>query len=194
MLTDVTTRADPSLVPQYIVNGSDHIISLLLTSITVCAVTLILVFVELMQFSILIPATVLWGIVILQSVIATAMPSTLFGHWKEDKYKEKLEWDAFAHFLSDLAMIRKYAPEDLSMWGEWLVYGTASGVGDKVESAMAALNINIADTGIPAGAAGIGLAFTPILFFAPPVRGGSGGFGRGGFGRGGGFGGGARGR
>ena len=143
MLTDVTKRADPSLVNQYIVNGNDHIIPLLLTSVTAFGVTLILALVEPMQSYILIPATVLWGIVFVQTVFAIVMPSTLFGHWKDDNYKEKLEWDAFGHFLSDLALIRKYAPEDLSMWGEWLVYGTALGVGDKVESAMASLNINI---------------------------------------------------
>ena len=118
MLTDVTRRADPSLAIQYIVDGRDHIVPLLLASITVFAVTLIFTFLEPMQSYILIPATVLWGVVIVQAVIAIAMPSTLFGHWKGDKYKEKLEWDAFAHFLSDLALMRKYAPEDLSMWGD----------------------------------------------------------------------------
>ena len=142
MLTDVTRRVDPSLALQYIVDGRDHIVPLLLASITVFAVTLIFAFLEPMQSYILIPATVLWGVVFVQAVIAIVMPSTLFGHWKGDKHKEKLEWDAFAHFLSDLAQMRKYAPEDLSMWGEWLVYGTALGVGDKVESAMASLNIN----------------------------------------------------
>jgi hypothetical protein len=65
----------------------------------------------------------------------------------------------------------------------------------KVESAMAALNINIAETGVPAGGVGIGYAFTPLLFFPPPVRGGFGGGGGRGFEGGGGFGGGgARGR
>lgn len=60
----------------------------------------------------------------------------------------KLEWDAFAKFLSDLALMKKYSPGDLLMWGEWLVYGTALGVGDKVEAAMKALNINIQETNV----------------------------------------------
>ena len=124
----------------------------------------------------------LWGVVIVQAVIAFAAPSTLFGHWKDDRYKEKLEWDAFTHFLSDMAMIQKYAPADLSMWGDWLVYGTALGVGDKVEKAMKALNIRVADTGVPVGAIGMTSAFLPLASFSPPSHGSSGG----GFGGGGG--------
>ena len=72
-----------------------------------------------------------------------------------------------------------------------------SGVGDKVESTMAALNIKIAETGVPAGGVGIGYAFTPLLFFSSPVHGDSGSFRDGGrgLGGGGGFGSGdARGR
>ena len=110
----------------------------------------------------------LWGVVIVQAAIAFAAPSTLFGHWKDDRYKEKLEWDAFTHFLSDMAMIQKYAPADLSMWGDWLVYGTALGVGDKVEKAMKALNIRVADTGIPVGAIGMNYAFLPLIEFLTP--------------------------
>ena len=75
------------------------------------------------------PGSRLWVVVLVQAGIAFAAPSTLFGHWKDDRYKEKLEWDSFTHFLSDMAMIQKYAPADLSMWGDWLIYGTALGVG-----------------------------------------------------------------
>ena len=94
------------------------------------------------------PAIFLSGAAIAEVAVALAFPSTLFGHWKDDRYREKLEWDAFAHFLSDLAQIRKYAPADISMWGEWLVYGTAPGVGDRVEAAMKDLNISIREAGI----------------------------------------------
>jgi uncharacterized membrane protein len=125
-----------------------------------------------------------------QSGIALVFPSTRFGYWKGDAYKEKLEWDAFSKFLSDLAMIRKYSPSDISMWGEWLVFGTALGVGDKVQIAMKELNISIPESMVPV--TGVRTAFVPVLFFSPPSRGGgsSGGFGGGSFGGGGGFGGG----
>ena len=110
--------------------------------------------------------------------IAFAYPSTLFGHWKDDKYKEKLEWDAFAYFLSDLALIKQYSPSDISQWGDWLVYGTALGVGKHVEKAMKELNVHIPEAGVPLGL--MHGAFIPIVAFSPPSQGGSGGFGGGG--------------
>ncbi|MFZ3166376.1 MAG: DUF2207 domain-containing protein [Candidatus Methanoperedens sp.] len=77
------------------------------------------------------------------AVIAFLTPSTLFGRWKGDYYKEKLEWDAFRKFLSDMAMMKKYLPEDVIIWKEWLIYGTALGVGENVIKAMNALNVVI---------------------------------------------------
>jgi uncharacterized membrane protein len=181
-LTDVTSRVDKTLVSQYIVDGRDHLVPFLLTGIVMFAVTMILAFVTPMQSYILIPAVVLWGVVVVQVVIAVVAPSTLFGHWKENRYKEKLEWDAFSRFLSDMAMIQKYAPADLSMWGEWLVYGTALGVGANVERAMKTLNISIPETGVPIGVMGMNAAFVPLMHFTPPSHGGSGGGGCGGAG------------
>ncbi len=150
-LTDVTSRVDTSLSNQYIVDGREHIVPIGLVAVVLFAVTLIFALVVPMQSHILYPAVVLWAVVVVQTAIAYAAPSTLFGKWKDDRYKKKLEWDAFTHFLSDMAMIQKYAPADLSMWGEWLVYGTALGVGDKVERAMKTLKISIPETGVPLG-------------------------------------------
>jgi uncharacterized membrane protein len=129
-------------------------------------------------------------ILVLQSIPPVFFPSALFGRYTGDYYKEKLEWDAFKTFLSDFASIRKYAPEDLTIWTEWLVYGTALGVGDKVAEAMKRLNV-----GIPEAHA---TTYLPIYFghafriTAPSTAKGGGGFagGGGGFGAGGGFGGG----
>ena len=175
LLTDITTRADASLPVKYIVDGRDHVIPLFLTCIVACGITAIIAFVASMQSAILYPAVVLWGIVVVQVSIALLVtPPTLFGHWKDDHFREKLEWDSFAHFLSDMAMIQKYAPEDLSMWGEWLVYGTALGVGKNVEQAMKSLNIHIPDTGVPVGAVAMSYAFIPLIAFMPPSRGGGG--------------------
>ncbi|CAG0996593.1 hypothetical protein METP3_03002 [Methanosarcinales archaeon] len=77
------------------------------------------------------------------AIIAFLTPSTLFGRWKGEYYKEKLEWDAFRKFLSDMAMMKKYLPEDAIIWKEWLIYGTALGVGENVIKAMNALNVVI---------------------------------------------------
>ncbi len=78
----------------------------------------------------------------IQSLIpAFAAPRAIFGKWKADYYREKQEWDSFRKFLSDFAIIQKYAPQDISIWKDWLVYGTALGVADKVLAAMQQLKI-----------------------------------------------------
>jgi len=93
------------------------------------------------------PAVLLAAVALIQGAVAWHFPATLFGTWKGDFYRQKLEWDAFARFLSDLAQIKKYGAADLPMWGEWLVYGTALGVGEKVEDAMEALHIDVCSAG-----------------------------------------------
>ncbi|HUV79647.1 MAG TPA: DUF2207 domain-containing protein [Candidatus Bathyarchaeia archaeon] len=128
----------------------------------------------------------------MQSIPPIVAPTALFGRWKRDYYKEKLEWDAFKTFLSDFASIRKYAPEDVTMWKEWLVYGTALGVGDKVAKAMEKLQVSIPDADADA-AIYMPLYFGHAFRLTTPVATGTGvgGIGGGGgFGAGGGFGGG----
>jgi uncharacterized membrane protein len=188
-LLDVTRRSDPSLIARYLVDGRDHIFPFLFVGVAFTAISIIGLIVAPTLAGYLGPAVLFSALILAQSAVALAFPSTLFGHWKGDGYQEKLQWDAFAKFLSDLALMRKYAPADIAMWGEWLVYGTALGVGDKVEKAMKELDVNIPEAGVPLG---IRTAFVPVLLFVPPSRGGGGGgFGGGGsFGGGGGFGGG----
>ena len=82
-------------------------------------------------------------VLVAQNIVLMLTPRYLFGRWKADYYKEKLEWEAFRNFLSDFAKIKEYSPEDISIWKEWLIYGTALGVGDKVVEAMKSLNIDI---------------------------------------------------
>jgi len=133
----------------------------------------------------------LWAVVllvlILQLFIVAFAPSTLFGRWKEDFYKEKLEWDAFKSFLSDFAMIQQYSPADLMIWKEWLVYGTALGVGDKVRDAMDDLNINIPEA---VAVEGMHTHFSHAYSSSSPRSSDSGGSGGGFGGCGGGVGGG----
>jgi uncharacterized membrane protein len=124
-------------------------------------------------------------ILLAQAAVPALAPSALFGRWKEDYYKEKLEWDAFRNFLSDFAMIKKYAPEDLGMWKEWLIYGTALGVGDKVREAMDDLNVSIP---LAFAESGMRTYFAHAYSASAPRSSGSGGGG--GFGGGGGSGGG----
>jgi uncharacterized membrane protein len=90
------------------------------------------------------------GIVILaQYAVTRIFPVFLMGRYRPGLYKEKLEWGAFRANLSDFSQMQKYGTEDLSMWGSWLVYGTALGVGDKVAQAMKSLNVKFVAASIP---------------------------------------------
>jgi len=87
---------------------------------------------------------IILGVVsIIQVIIARQFPVYLMGRYKPGLYKEKLEWAAFRANLSEFSQIQKYGTADLAMWGSWLVFGTALGVGDTVAQAMARLNIQM---------------------------------------------------
>jgi hypothetical protein len=89
------------------------------------------------------PAQMLMYVVGFQCLATTFFPPTLLGKWKGNSYREKLQWDAFRAFLSDLVKIREYSHADRTMWGDWLISGTALGVGDGVVAAMEDLHIQI---------------------------------------------------
>ncbi len=189
-LKALTRDVDTTLSRRYIKDGRTFILPLIFLGAIPCGLAILAFIFAPGAAFLLIPAAILSFIVAVQVGLAALFPSTLFGFWKGDHYREKLEWDAFAYFLSDLALIRQYSPADLSMWGEWLVYGTALGLGDKVEQAMKNLNISLPDVGVPLYS-NMPMIFAPIILFSPPSSGGGGGFGGGGsFGGGGGFGGG----
>ncbi len=188
-LSALTRNVDTGIALRYIVDGRQTVLPLIFLGAIPCGLAILDLIIAPGAAYLLVPATILFFIVAVQVGIAALFPSTLFGHWKDDRYKEKLQWDAFGKFLSDLALMRQYSPEDLSMWGEWLVYGTALGVGDRVEKAMRDLNVPLPDAGVPLYSR-MPFIFVPIATYAPPSSGG-GGFGGGGsFGGGGGFGGG----
>ncbi|MCD6414405.1 MAG: DUF2207 domain-containing protein [Candidatus Diapherotrites archaeon] len=66
-----------------------------------------------------------------------------FGKYKPEIYKEVALWRAFGRLLEDYSLIKKYAPQDVLMWGEWLVYATALGRAGNVIKAMKEFNIEI---------------------------------------------------
>ncbi len=135
------------------------------------------------------------GGIVVSNLPWVLMPPQVFGRWKENYYKEKLEWEAFRNFLSDMAMLQKYAPEDVAIWKEWLIYATALGVADRVEEAMDKLKVKLPDVWekrfmrmrLSHVYHGVGSAYRSVV-----VSSSSGG-GGGGFGAGGGFGGGGAG-
>ncbi len=83
------------------------------------------------------------GGILLANLPHLILPPQILGRWKGDYYRERLEWEAFRNFLSDLAMMKKYAPEDILIWKEWLLYAVALGVADGVEKAMDDLKVKI---------------------------------------------------
>jgi uncharacterized membrane protein len=185
----LTKRAERNAAESYVISGKKMLIPFISISIFLLLASILLAF-NLPFYSI---STILLAnsfIPLTQSLIALAFPSTLFGKWRHSFYKEKLEWDAFKRFLSDLALIKKYSPKDLSIWGEWLIYGTALGVGDNVIKAMKALKVPLEELKI---ASNLPIFIQPIVTAVPFSKTERGGFIGGGFGSGGGFGGGGAG-
>ena len=185
----LTTSTDEKVAKEFTVNGKKELVmpaalclmsSLILAGAFTVSPNADWVFFKALVYS-LIP--------LLQVIIAALFPTTLFGYWKDDNLREKLQWDAFKAHLSDFSQLDRYGPEDINMWGRWLVYGTALGVGDKVAEAMNMLEVDYAP-----------VRFVPTYYywFRPITtarlygssRSGSGGSGGGGFGGGGGMGGG----
>ena len=183
------------MVDDFITQGRNHVWPLAALGMLIGAASIILLILEPYVGSQIFTPILLGLVIIIQTAVVFAFPSTLYGRWKPGLYKEKLSWDAFRAHLSDLSQMKKYSTEDLSMWGSWLVYGTALGVGDKVAEAMKELKINI---DVASVAPIMRSHFYPIRVASAPVSRGSGGGGhRGGGGRmggGGGRGGGGGGR
>ncbi len=125
-----------------------------------------------------------------QFLLTVFAPSTLFGKWKKEYYKEKMEWDAFKNFLLDMAHLEKYKAEDISIWKEWLIYATALGIGKKILKQFKKLNINIPEAdALPY----IYIAFASTQHTLSVTYSSSVSSSGGGFGAGGGFGGGGAG-
>ncbi|HDH81541.1 MAG TPA: DUF2207 domain-containing protein, partial [Thermoplasmatales archaeon] len=79
----------------------------------------------------------------IQFLSTVSAPPTLFGRWKKEYYKEKMEWDSFRRFLLEIAQLKKYESKDISIWKEWLVYATALGAGKKVSKEFKKLGIRL---------------------------------------------------
>jgi uncharacterized membrane protein len=189
-LTALTTSADKQVAAEFIVSGRRRVLPLLVLGVSLIAAIILQLVTTPWDPTPLIIALLTALIALLQVGITFLFPPSLFGRWKGDAYKEKLEWDAFTRHLSDYARLQQYAPEDVAIWGNWLVYGTALGVGDMVSRVMRTLNIDAPEAYFyPL----MPLYFYPLMMARAPPRGGSRGFGGGGgggFGAGGGFGGG----
>ena len=147
---EVLKYRNPRLVKEFIeLTGKKVINGLAFTLIAFSAIILIMYFLSAQDYSSSFASfnaymsSVMSAAIFLQSLVCLVSPPSLFGRWKGEAYNEKLQWDAFRRFLSNIVLIKKYAPEDLVIWKEWLVYATTLGVGESVIKAMKALNIEI---------------------------------------------------
>jgi len=129
-------RSDEEVAGEYTVNGRRKLIPLgILSFLLISAPLLAMRFYDNTILT-LKSATVYGVITLVQVIVAAIFPTTLFGYWKDDSYREKLQWDAFKRHLTDFSRLQQYGPEDMDMWGMWLVYGVALGVGEQVVQAM----------------------------------------------------------
>lgn len=133
---------------QFIDNNKYLLVVAALGSLLLVASIAIYLWAPLVSYMMTVPI-VLSVVIIAQYFIASLFPVFLMGRYKPGLYKEKLEWNAFRANLSDFSQMQKYGTEDLAMWGSWLVYGTALGVGDKVAQAMKSLNVKFPAALVP---------------------------------------------
>jgi uncharacterized membrane protein len=193
-LIDLTTYVNEEMASEYIIRGRRKLVPLFLVTIGLLVGAIILIASIPFEQNLVASAIILLLVTIAQSGTSLIFPTTLFGRWKGDTYREKLEWDAFARHLKDFSRIKQYAPEDINMWGSWLVYGTALGEGENVARAMRELDIDLpAARIVPL----MPVYWHPLVVASAPskgrVSGSMGGGGGGSFGGGGGFGGGGAG-
>ena len=192
---DLPSGVKDHVVSSYIRSGHASLIPLLAISIGIFFISFVLMFVGPGDRMLLGQAVYNSSLCILQVIIAYVFPISLFGTWKGDFYRERLQWESFRRFLSDSVMMQRYSPDDISIWGDWMVYGTALGVGDRVSETLKSLKIQVPD--LPSegwfAPALFHTGFSPMLYYSPPSSGSGGSFGGGEFGGGGGFGGGGAG-
>ncbi|MCD6403318.1 MAG: DUF2207 domain-containing protein [Candidatus Aenigmarchaeota archaeon] len=64
--------------------------------------------------------------------IVLILPYRIFGKFSEEGLVFYRKWQAFKRFLTDVSLIKKYPPDSLVIWEEYLVYATALGIADEV--------------------------------------------------------------
>ena len=72
-----------------------------------------------------------------------------FGRYKKEYAKERAMWSSFRNLLKNYSLIKKYSPQDLNSWGEWLVYATALGSAKNVLKAMKEFKIEVPNIDSP---------------------------------------------
>ena len=130
------------------VMGRGLILPLIFLGAIPCGLAILTILIQRRAAYLLIPAGILSFIVAVQVGIAALFPSTLFGVWKGDRYREKLGVGCVRSLplgpRSDPA-----APADLSMGGVAGLRDRASASAIRSKQAMKNLNISLPDVGMP---------------------------------------------
>ncbi len=113
---------------------------------------------------------------------AAYLRPSLLGRWKKEHYRERLEWDSFAKTISDRKFMKESGLQNGSLWEDWLIYGTALGIRNKVKKAMEEAGIDVSAL-YPDDEYVSTVAF--LYVGGVSSSGGTGGVGGGGFGGGG---------
>jgi len=70
------------------------------------------------------------------AAIVILLPKDVFGKWSKEGREFYMKWENFGKFLSEFSLLSDYPPQSIVVWEEYLVYATALGIADKVESAL----------------------------------------------------------
>ena len=73
---------------------------------------------------------------IIFSIAIMRLDEDIFGRWTESGRVFYLKWRNFKKFLKDNSLIKEHPPESIVIWKQYLIYGAALGVADKVYDAM----------------------------------------------------------
>ena len=138
----LTKRFDANVSLNYVFDGRKKLSLISLSILGLFVMSLVLFFVRPGGYYVIDTSLQLFLVVFLQSLIPLNTKSTLFGRWKKGLYAQKLRWDAFADNISQY-LKKGYARYSDSDWLNYLVYGTAMGVGFDVLVWGERLGINL---------------------------------------------------
>ncbi len=115
---------------------------MLLAVINIIAGLLVYMFIDSITDSIERLSAIYFGVGIYllgAAVVDTYIFRRFHDHARDLFYK----WMAFKRLLSDYSLIKKYKPEDSSMWEDWLIYGAALGEAENVIKAIQKFKVSV---------------------------------------------------
>lgn len=75
-------------------------------------------------------------VLFIEGLIVRALPDEVMGSYTYTGREYKIRWEHFRNYIKNYSLIKEYPPESVQVWGRYLVYATALGCADKVQSNM----------------------------------------------------------